>query len=119
MKRLLLIAMLAGLSSPALAADNGVTGNVLMKHCNNTNLSSPNWYFCSGMMIGVADAAQTCLPPAIPSTQLRAVVMKYISRMPQRWHQNGAKLVLEAFNDAWPCQSTPASTPKPTGKVTS
>jgi hypothetical protein len=68
-------------------------------------MSSPNWYFCSGALIGVADTPQSSMPSVQPS-QMRVIVMRYLNDTPERWHQNGAKLVLEAFQKAWPCKTT-------------
>jgi hypothetical protein len=91
---------------PAMALTPGgpVTGNTLVNWC--TSYKS-NWYegWCLGFVLGVGNTTQLCAPGGdLQSSQMRAVVVRYLYRHPERWAMEGSKLVLEAYKDAWPCQ---------------
>jgi hypothetical protein len=104
MKKLLLAsAALVALTGPALSGTT--TGLSLIKYCTGESLP-----FCRGYLLGVADEASLCGMNAavklgtINVEQLRAIMINYLRRNPQKWNQSGSDLVTAAFEEAWPCK---------------
>lgn len=52
----------------------------------------------------VFGAMGTCLPSAVTTGQVSAVVAKFLKENPERWHESGARLVASALTKAFPCQ---------------
>lgn len=99
-------------ASPNYAAAQGVsvsetTGGMLADTCKSEN-SVLNDY-CTGYILGVADALQlegrTCRPHApLGLSQVLAVVKKYLRDNPERWNLPGYMAVSNALVDAFPCR---------------
>jgi hypothetical protein len=106
MRTFITAAALALLVHSAQAAP--FTGNDLVQECE---AQTP---MCTGFLLGVSDIAlqlKAVCVPAASTNQLRAVVLSYLRKNPNRWHENAARLVRLALLDAWPCFDL--SEPKP------
>jgi Ssp1 endopeptidase immunity protein Rap1a len=103
-KAFLAAAALIALSGSALSGTT--TGLSLIKYCTGESLP-----FCRGYLLGVADEASLCGMNAavklgtINVEQLRAIMINYLKRNPQKWNQSGSSLVTAAFEEAWPCNA--------------
>jgi hypothetical protein len=114
---LLLVALLAW---PVTA--QAITGNDLLRECRDRDPYSRG--YCLGLIVGVeagASVAQTldeivdplkmysktfgnCLPSRVSHGQMRDVVVRFLEQNPAKRHESFHLLVLEAFNQAFPCQ---------------
>ncbi|MBC8267156.1 MAG: hypothetical protein H8E36_00210 [Rhodospirillaceae bacterium] len=104
MKRILLIALLVGLASPAWASY--FKGNDLHKVCQ----SSSNEDVCSGYIMGIVDATAWtkadiafCVPKDSSLRQATDIVTKWLNENPEHRHLSAAGLVITALTLAWPC----------------
>ena len=68
--------------------------------------------FCSGVVHGLVAVGpllparlQFCPPQASTPSQLARVVVQYVEAAPERMHEDFRQLTLEAFHNAWPCNS--------------
>jgi hypothetical protein len=60
------------------------------------------------------DFAATCFPDGAPVAQLARVLVKWLRDHPEKLHEPKSLLVMEAFRDAFPCQSAKeANKPSP------
>jgi hypothetical protein len=63
---------------------------------------------CAGILLGISyfasSLARICWPEGITNDQITRVVVSYIDRRPERWHEDFRDLALEAMRDAWPCK---------------
>jgi Rap1a immunity proteins len=68
---------------------------------------------CSGVMVAIRDTSvllnppldfslRACMPDSITVEQSVAVVVHWLERHPQRWHENFTSLAMSALHDAWP-----------------
>ncbi|MCW5603649.1 MAG: hypothetical protein KIT18_03760 [Burkholderiales bacterium] len=53
--------------------------------------------------LGLANQMHGCPPPNVTIAQLTAIVEKWLSENPKRWHENGTRLVNNALKDSFPC----------------
>ena len=69
---------------------------------------------CSGVMVAIHDTSmllnapansqvRACMPDSITVEKSIAVVVHWLDRHPQRWHENFTSLAMSALHDAWPC----------------
>lgn len=63
-----------------------------------------------GFIMGVSDAIALssevqpyCVPESGGSTQLTAVVRRYLETNPEKWHESAALVILRALTEAFPC----------------
>jgi len=69
--------------------------------------------FCAGIVMGLASIGkdlsrpewQFCAPTTTNAQQLVRVVVDFIEAHPDRMHGDFKQLTLEAFHNAWPCES--------------
>jgi len=62
--------------------------------------------FCYGYILGVDDASgrQHCRPEGTILVQNVRVVVKWVKDHPERLHERADRLILQAFNNAFPCK---------------
>jgi hypothetical protein len=62
---------------------------------------------CAGQILGISQVlevmGQICAPALVTMGQSVALVVNYIERIPERWHENFTILAIEALIRAWPC----------------
>ncbi len=99
-------------------------GNELMELCEGTDTGEPKenipkYNECVKYLSGISDATSTwqawgnilpmeiCVATGVTFEQLRQVFLKFMRQRPEEWHLAAASLMLSAYQEAWPCQSTP------------
>ncbi len=130
MKRLIALALLAGMSSAGHAAvqprESLAGGNSYFTQC----VAGPKDYnACIGYFMGIADApvlntgkspeeAVYCPPAGATYEQNRDIFHQYLRDNPQARHLSTHLLFLMAMNASFPCKSSPYYTIDPdTGEV--
>ena len=118
--KLLLLALMAALASPAATAaqDYDGTGLALLRDCEEGLRASGDFArarHCSGVVRGAARTlallqqnghvaeARACLPPGTPDPRLVTIVLGYLSEHPDELHLPDVQLVLKAVEAAFPC----------------
>jgi Rap1a immunity proteins len=104
----------------------GHSGNELLKYCSEPEVrvgdvvpveqlvrGARNNGLCGGYIAGVNDNEMShvasgerptyCLPPYVPLDQLTKVVRKHLEDYPAKLHLPSGLLVMEAFEQAFPC----------------
>jgi hypothetical protein len=69
--------------------------------------------FCAGIVMGLASVGQDlsrpewqfCAPATTDAQQLARVVVDFIEAHPDRMREDFKRLTMEAFHNAWPCES--------------
>ena len=98
----LLVAAATLIALAGTAAGSTMDGHLLVSECSRGTGK------CGGFIAGVANTARPCGmhgKGTITGLEMRAAVLRYLSKNPQRLHLNGADLVLEALNANWPCKT--------------
>lgn len=81
------------------------TGNDILDSWNNKYHESNS--MVRGYFAGVQDAyngVYFCVESEVKMRQAAEIVIKYTKENPQRWHQSGKILVIEALEKAFPCK---------------
>jgi hypothetical protein len=95
-------------------ADDYMQGQRLNTLCSGDTAAA---LVCSGYIQGVHDAGQeptpvskkwrggweACVPGGVLVGQLKAVVTKWLSEHPEKWHFHAEGLVAQALTETWPC----------------
>jgi hypothetical protein len=80
------------------------------------NLGPPANLFLAGQCAGILDGlvwgaanspfevTRSCVPLNATGLQRVAVVVRWLDRHPERWHEDFMMLALLALHDAWPCR---------------
>ena len=115
----LLVVVLLNFTEPSAGQEpSATTGNTLIESCQIYVDSLPDPVssnflggYCLGLVHGVSDVAQVlgspplvCYPSGGTNSQLVRVVVKFLNDHPEALHKPDTVLVLEALNDAYPCQ---------------
>ena len=120
MKRMMLVLILLWPVTGVGQVEAYMSGSELMKYCDGTFPNDPNYNpskfnQCSGYLAGISDATlqlqmwekipkRFCKPNSVSTKQLNAVFLKFMHRHPDKWHFSAPSLVLNAYQDAWPCK---------------
>jgi hypothetical protein len=110
MKRLLLVLLLVGMTSPALARETVfLTVNELHGFCTNGNPVDEGAciYYIVGISDGLngvrkKDSPLFCAPQAASREQVADVAKQFLSNSPQSRHYAATYLVAEALSKAFP-----------------
>ena len=107
---------------PAYSADDlmtATTGNRLLDAC--TSQDNAKFWMCAGYLEGVEDGLilfqstldkkYFCIPGNVTYGQRLDVVVKWLRENPEARQNNSRAIVLIAYGKAWPCQSSPSSSP--------
>jgi hypothetical protein len=90
------------------------TGNALLRFCESE--SAADIGFCAGYLEAIVDDHITlqgwkhdtvehfCIPDEVETGQLKMVWIKYAHNNPESLHRGAASLLMNAFNQAWPCK---------------
>lgn len=106
-----LFSVLTG-STPARAETRFAfaNGNTLHGWCSaSQERESTLWYSCWGYVLGVVDLAENArMPPAwcipqVVSGQFNDAVAKWLDAHPEKRHLPGARVVILALHEAFPC----------------
>jgi hypothetical protein len=109
---------------PVQADDAGMTGNDLLRRCEwqgeNAAIKIMNDTFCLGIIAGYTDALRTsfrnseivCMPNQAEWEQRKKVVLKYMNEHPEKLHEYYEVLIMEAMEEAFPCDGTDAGSQK-------
>lgn len=118
------------IAGKAVCYDSGnkFDGNELLSNCKTalaTKSKDTSWEelctseyssgYCYGFIFGVVSASllnrieskaspDFCLSPQVTMGQIVRVVVKHLENHPEKLHQSGATLVLEAQKEAFPCK---------------
>jgi hypothetical protein len=109
MRIILLVVFLMGLSGGAMSASSFMTGNKLLRDCNNANnILIAN---CAGYISAITDVLTTgpyrgygaCTPVGVEVGQVFSVVKIWMESHPEKLHHNAPILVAKALSEAFPC----------------
>jgi len=101
------------ISGNVAAEFEGVSGADLKKICRSyvdvpSDISDG---MCIGYVTGVMSVMEyinvMCLPVDSTHSQATLVVQKYLSDHPEKLHLNAEELVINALQEAFPCNNTP------------
>jgi hypothetical protein len=109
------LAMLALITTAAHPAEDELSANANLPGCKailrGKLLSTDPLVYpmgrCGGILIGLGYATHhygACVPDNATIGQIARIVVTYIERQPERWHEDFRALALEAMRDAWPCK---------------
>lgn len=109
------VAVLVGLFTIPSSAGDLPDGNDLLSLCRTSDGNHADWCqgFVEGVYLGVrweSDEVKDmgrpfCTPPeGVKSSQLVAVIRKYLSDHPERFHHEAHLLVVDALHEAFPCR---------------
>jgi hypothetical protein len=111
MVRIIAVAFVATLVSPAIAEQDTNSAGWLADSCASTDTGFRNGA-CAGYVAGVADTLtvleRICPPDGVTHGQMRKVVLKYLNDRPQLHHRYAITLVEAALNIAFPCKAQSA-----------
>jgi hypothetical protein len=107
--------MLALTATAAHPAEQDVSANAILPGCKamlrEKNISDPDHHFRMGHCAGILTALThftrlfgACRPDNVTAGQVIRVVVTYIERQPERWHEDFRDLALAAMRSAWPCK---------------
>lgn len=99
------------LTQPALAY---LTGNDYKEYCT-AEQHLPKSGACLGYFVGFVDTIRLLehtlgskvlcdIPIEITPAQLRAMILGYMDKHPERLHWNAATIILNMMNEAFPCE---------------
>lgn len=85
---------------------SSISGGMLVQECQSDRGAVND--FCTGYILGIADALQlarvTCRPSSDAATiQTVAIVRRYIDEHPERWGEHSSLIVRESLMAAFPC----------------
>jgi hypothetical protein len=106
-KLMLAASAVLGVGSPAQAGDGFKSGNLLLDNCNGRYSRQ----ICIGYVTGAVDAAVLfgwkagCSdhPGPVEAGQFVDIVVNYLNKHPEKRHFDASGLVLDAVNEAFPC----------------
>ena len=97
-------------------------GNTLLEHCTaavqkmdgKTNISLIRVGYCYGYIQGLIDmntlnqgsglSQVFCLPQTISNGQIARILFEYLQNHPERLHEYGGVLAVEAYTETFPCK---------------
>lgn len=113
----------------AVAQNGNLSGETFLEICN-ADVQHPEFSLCEGYMIGYSegrafgifsayaaleegdydrameffrDVSRYCLPEEATYRQMISVAVNYIEKRPESWHTRAHLLILDSFQDAFPC----------------
>jgi Rap1a immunity proteins len=107
-------------SATAQRANDDASANAMLRGCKafvEGRATDAQLYglgnFCAGIVMGLASVGkdlsrpewQFCAPATTNAQQLARVVVDFIEAHPDRMREDFKRLTLEAFHNAWPCES--------------
>jgi hypothetical protein len=102
------VALLLAATSAGHSESMWVNGQEFAQnHCEKNQVAANRYVV--GLMDGFATGSQIsksrgyCTPPSATAGQATAVACKYAREHPTEWHVPAAYLVIQALQDAWPC----------------
>lgn len=90
---------------PFLSYADYFTGNGIMDTWNNKYHESNS--MIRGYFAGVQDVyngVYFCVDPEVKMSQAAEIIIKYMKDNPEKWHEAGSILVIEALNKSFPCK---------------
>jgi hypothetical protein len=106
--RILTVVFLLALATPTLGSGFYSAGKVhsdwieFKKGQNGLDHIESAWGNYLGYVMGVVDSMDSCLPE-VKAGQLTLIVGKYLEAHPEKHHQSGNQVVMQAISQAFPC----------------
>jgi Rap1a immunity proteins len=123
MRRILIVILLMSVSLPVYSLNQYLNGNQLLSDCkeiikiaeNDPDYRPMPAGRCHGYIISASDVHNAyaewghmkptfCKPDGITSGQLVRIVMKWMEAHSESLHLAASSLVINAFNEVFPCQ---------------
>ncbi len=106
MMKTITVILVALLFLPALSNADYFSGNDIMDSWNNKYHEANS--IVRGYFAGVQDAyngVYFCVPSEVKMSQAAEVIIKHMKENPDRWHEAGKNLTINALRNTFPCKN--------------